>query len=181
MSTNLVNNAATEPATATDGVPMTAAQYQELAEQLKTVIANVLAAMPPLKQDTTAKPVNVLLGVPREFVVTVTSALKSGKPDEVAPSVFDPAEAENTVAFVDAFGSLVNDTALLARELDLTVKREYASVAQKALNAYAILKRVGRKGTTVLQGQLQLMQQRLGRRGRRPKAVETPQTPQPTQ
>ena len=181
MSTNLVNNAATDPATAGDGVPMTAAQYQQLAEQLKTAIASVLAAMPPLKQDTTSKPLNVLLGVPREFVVTVTSTLKSGSQDEVATSVFDPSDAENTVAFVDAFSSLVNDAAVLARELDLTVKREYAGVAQKALNAYAILKRIGLKGTTQLQSHLQIMQQSLGRRGRRPKAVETPQTPQPQQ
>ncbi len=131
--------------------------------------------MPPLKTDSTVKPASALLGVPRDFVVTLTRAVRSDDVGEITPSVFDPADADNVVQFVDAFGPLVDDAAALSIKLNIAVKSQYGRVVENALNAYAILRRLGRKGKPSLQIHLQNLRRDLGRLpGRRVKVKQAP-------
>ena len=79
--------------------------------------------------------------VPPEFIGTMAASID---PQQVGANVFDPADAQNVLQFVDAFRPLVDDAVALATGLDATVKTQYARVAAGALDAYAIARSASR-------------------------------------
>lgn len=180
VQTPVVTQAATEPLPASSGLPTTVTQYQQLAAQLKSAIAAVLTAMPAFEQPgSTNKPAPVHIGVPVQFVAT-TAAAMSGNEIGVAPHVFDPADAQNVLQFVEAFKPLVDDAAALAAKLDLAVKSQFSRVAAGALNAYAIARRIARNGDPGIQIHVRNMRRDLGLRGRRPRVNPAPAPTEPS-
>lgn len=140
----------------------TLTRFQQLAGQLKTAIAAVMAEIPKfeLAHDAKVRSVSAHQSVPPEFIGTVAASID---PKQVGKDIFDPADAQNVLQFVDAFRSLVDDATALASGLDFTIKAQYARIAAAALNAYAIEKRLALKGDAALKLRVQNMRRDLGR------------------
>jgi hypothetical protein len=171
----IVQRAVDEPKPPNANREPTLTHFQELAAQLKTAIGAVLAEIPEfdLGHDNNAHFVSAHQSVPAEFIGTVASSID---PAQIGTNIFDPADAQNVLQFVEAFRPLVNDAAALAAGLDFTVKAQYARVAAGALNAYAITKRLAHKGDATTKLHVQNMRRDLGRTRVRPRAKTTPQT-----
>src|ERR1044071_2288542 len=157
------------------GKEPTLTHFQQLAAQLKAAIGAVMAEIPEfdLGHDDKAHFVSVHQSVPVAFIGTVASSID---PKQIGTNIFDPADAQNVLQFVEAFRPLVDDATALAAGLDFTVKAQYARVAAGALNAYAIAKRLALKGDATMKLHVQNMQRDLGRTRVRPRAKTPPQT-----
>jgi hypothetical protein len=159
------------------GLEPTLTHFQQLAAQLKAAIGAVMAEIPEfdLGRDGKARFVGAHQAVPVEFIGTVASSID---PKQIGTNIFDPADAQNVLQFVEAFRPLVDDATALAAGLDFTVKAQYARVAAGALNAYAIAKRLAVKGDATMKLHVQNMQRDLGRtRVRRTKMPPQTTTP----
>jgi len=108
--------------------------------------------------------------VPVAFIGTVAASID---PEQIGTNIFDPADAQNVLQFVEAFRPLVDDAAATSAGLDFIVKSQYARVAAGALNAYAITKRLALKGDATMKLRVQNMRRDLGRTRVRPR-VKTP-------
>lgn len=174
---NVIQPTVDEPKLPSTGPEPTLTHFQQLAAQLKSAIGAVMAEIPEfdLGHDGTTHFVGAHQSVPIAFIGTVAASVD---PKQIGTNIFDPADAQNVLQFVEAFRPLIDDAAALATGLDHTVKAQYARVAAGALNAYAIAKRLALKGDAAMKIHVQNMQRDLGRRRVRPR-VKTP-TPQTT-
>ena len=173
---NVIQPALDEPKPSAGKEP-TLTHFQQLAAQLKAAIGAVMAEIPEfdLGHDDKSHFVSAHQSVPVEFIGTVASSID---PEQIGTNIFDPADAQNVLQFVEAFRPLVDDAAALAAGLDFTVKAQYARVAAGALNAYAIAKRLALKGDATMKLHVQNMQRDLGRtRVRRTKTPPQTTTP----
>jgi len=176
MST-VLQQAVEEPKAPNGNGEPTLTRFQQLAAQLKTAIGAVMAEIPLFELGHDAKPrfVSAHQAVPPEFIGTVAASVD---PQQVGTNVFDPADAQNVLQFVEAFRPLVDDAIALATGLDFTVKAQYARVAAGALDAYAIAKRLARGGDASTKLRVQNMRRDLGRTRVRPRdKTPTPSTP----
>ena len=150
----------------------TLTRFHELAAQLKTAIAAVMAEIPKFQLGNDAKErfISAHQAVPPEFIHTVAASID---PQQVGANVFDAADALNVLQFVEAFRPIVDDATALAATLDHTVKAQYARVAAAALNTYAIEKRLAQRGDAATKLRVQNMQRDLGRSRVRPR-IKTP-------
>lgn len=180
MST-VLETATAEPAPVPNGdVPTTVTHYQQLAANLKSAIAAVMAEIPKFEMSIERKRhvVGAHQSVPPEFIATVSSAVVAT--DVGLEKVFDTADAQNVLQFVEAFRPLVDDASGLAAGLSFTVKAQYSRVAASALNAYAILQRLAHDGDGTLKRHVQNMRRDLGRfrpRSREKAPPSAPATP----
>jgi hypothetical protein len=175
---NVTQPTVDEPKPPNANAEPTLTHFQQLAAQLKTAIGAVMAEIPEfdLGHDESTRSVSAHQSIPTAFIGTVSASVD---PKQVGKNVFDPADAQNVLQFVEAFRPLVDDAAALASSLDHTVKAQYARVAAGALNAYAIMKRLARKGDAAVKLHVQNMQRDLGRTRVRPR-FKTPTTPPQT-
>ena len=181
MSDIIIKTAVQEPAAASNGDTPTITHFQQLAANLKTAISAVMAEIPKFEiaNGDKVRFVRAHQSVPPEFIASVVSQLD---PHEAGFNVFDPADVQNVLQFVEAFRPLVNDAEALAKGLDYTVKAQYARVAAISLDAYAIAKRLERNGNGAMKLKVQNMRRVLGRtlvRPRKPAAQPAPPAPQP--
>lgn len=158
----------------------TTTHYQQLAAQLDAAMKAVLAEVPKFEMPQRSKKSKVVahLWVPPEFLADACNVVQST--DLGLEKVLDPADVQNVLQFAEAFRSLVKTVQALAAGLDFTIKVQYARVANNALDAYAIVKRLGRDGTDgTLQRHTETMSRSLGRKTPRPRANKTPAPPAP--
>jgi hypothetical protein len=159
----------------------TITHYQQLAAQLATAMNAVLAEIPKFEMPQRAKTraVGRHQSVPPGFIVDASAAVKSSELDLL--KVFNPADAQNILQFVEAFKPLVEVSAALTAGLDFTVKVQYSRAASAALNAYAIAKRLAKDGDGTMQRHVENMSRSLGRKRPHPrvktKAPAPPATP----
>ena len=146
----------------------TLTRFQQLAGQLKTAIGAVMAEIPQFEagHNGKARSISAHQTVPPEFIGTVAASID---PQQIGANVFDPADAQNVLQFVEAFRPLVDEAVALASGLDAAVKSQYARVAAGALDAYAIEKRLARTGDASLKLRVQNMRRDLGRTRVRPR------------
>jgi len=163
MST-VITEAVEEPKPTQGPDAPTVTHYQQLAAQLKSAIAAVMAEIPKfeMSHDLKARFVSVHQSVPPEFINTVTAAVESNE-TIARVKAFDVDDARNVLQFVEAFRPLVDDAAALAAGLDFTVKAQYARVAASSLDVYAITKRLTRNGDGTIQRIALNMRRDLGR------------------
>jgi hypothetical protein len=163
---DVVHTAAQEPIPASNGDTPTITHFQQLAANLKTAIAAVMAEVPKFEipNGENTKFVRAHQSVPPEFVVSVITQLD---PSEAGFNVLDPADVQNVLQFVEAFRPLVNDAEALSKGLDYTVKAQYARIAATSLDAYAIATRLARNGNGAMTLKVQNMRRALGRRAKK--------------
>ena len=151
--------------------PTTVTHFQQLAAQLEAAMKAVLAEVPKFEMPQRAKTsaVRVHLTVPPDFIVNAAAVVKSSEIDLI--KVFDPAEAQNVLQFVEAFKPLVEVAAAFAAGLDFTVKVQYARAAAGALAVFAIVKRLAKKGDGTMERHVETRSRTLGRKRPRPRVT----------
>jgi hypothetical protein len=176
---DVVKNATEEPNPAPNGETTTITHFQQLAAQLEAAMKAVLAEIPQFEMPQKAKTrkVGQHQTVPPDFIVNAAAAVKASEVDLI--KVFDPAEAQAVLQFVEAFKPLVEVAAALAAGLDFTVKVQYARAAAGALTVYAIAQRLALNGDGTMERLVETMSRSLGRKRARPrvKAPAPPDTP----
>jgi hypothetical protein len=157
--------------------------FQALAASLRTALDAIPPQIPgwqishPLLQSEIL-PARIAT---EKFIKAVTNAV-AASPALQAIQKLDVAEAQEVLAFLDAFTPIVAQLAALTRDLQITMALRQANVGKQALQVYLVAKGLGRDiGGAAELTSAEQMQHALGLTGRKKRGKGVPQTtPQPS-
>lgn len=164
------------PSPGEEPVTPTTTHYQEVAKQFLDAFIAAIAQIPMLeeKHATTAQFVQTYSGFPNDFVSSVLTAVEKDPQLQVI-NKFDVVEARDTLQYLDAFRSVIDQVALFLTNLKFSCATRKAKAVFQGLQVYAVAKGLGRDATSASVASLaKIMKRDLNRSGRPLKKKEVP-------
>ena len=157
-------------------VTPTTTHYQEVAKQFLDAFIAAIAQIPMLeeKHATTAQFVQTHSGFSNDFVSTVLTSVEAD-PQLQSINKFDVVEARDTLQYLEAFRSVIDQVEMFVTTLKFSCAARKARVVAQALQTYAIAKGLGRDASSASVASLaKIMKRDLNRPGRPLKKKEVP-------
>ena len=164
------------PAPGQEPVTPTTTHYQEVAKQFLDAFIAAIAQIPMLeeKHATTAQFVQTHSGFPNDFVSTVLTSVEKDPQLQVI-NKFDVVEARDTLQYLDAFRSVIDQVEFFLTNLKFSCATRKAKAVFQGLQVYAVAKGLGRDASSASVASLaKIMKRDLGRPGRPLKKKEVP-------
>ncbi|HXH90337.1 MAG TPA: hypothetical protein VNN25_02065 [Thermoanaerobaculia bacterium] len=164
------------PAPGDEPVTPTTTHYQEVAKQFLDAFIAAIAQIPMLeeKHASTAQFVQTHSRFSNEFVSTVLTSVVAD-PQLQNINKFDVVEARDTLQYLDAFRSVIDQVQLFLTNLKFSCATRKARAVFQGLQVYAVAKGLGRDATSASVASLaKIMKRDLNRPGRPLKKKEVP-------
>jgi hypothetical protein len=180
MSENNASGVSTAAPTDLTPTPTTT-HYQEVAAALSATLTTALSQIPSFEvsHPATVKFVRAHQGFPNDFIATVLAAV-AADPQLQNVNKFDVAEARDTLQFLEAFRSVIDQTQVLLDTLKFTCASRKARVVADGLQIYLIAQGIGRDpGSAAVATYVEHMKRDLKRNRRRSRTANPAPTPAP--